>query len=166
MHEFGFHPGKYTWRSLKTTDEANAIREGRRLLFHLEQRVEVGLPVKSKLFSVVIDDYVEFRERDHRQGRTSVGMLRQIVRVVKFWREYAGELPIEAIEDKAMREFIPWRRGLSRTLFSSARCRENFCSQEQSRRRKVSERVDPVRYFLYLFGLIVKDLFPFPLGFC
>ena len=37
-------------------------------------------------------------------------MLRQIIRVSKFWREYAGELAVEAIDDKVMREFIPWRR--------------------------------------------------------
>jgi hypothetical protein len=37
-------------------------------------------------------------------------MLRQIVRVSKFWREYAGQLPIEDINDKVMREFVPWRR--------------------------------------------------------
>jgi integrase len=37
-------------------------------------------------------------------------MLRQIVRVSKFWREYTGEQAVEAIDDKVMREFIPWRR--------------------------------------------------------
>ncbi len=37
-------------------------------------------------------------------------MLRQIIRVSKFWREYAGHLAVEAIDDKVMREFIPWRR--------------------------------------------------------
>jgi hypothetical protein len=37
-------------------------------------------------------------------------MLRQIVRVSKFWREYAGEFAVEAVDDKVMREFIPWRR--------------------------------------------------------
>jgi integrase len=100
----------YLWRSLKTTDEQTAIRAGRRLLFQLEHRADQGLPPKSKLFSAVIDDYVRFRERDHKQGRTSVGMLRQIIRVSKFWREYAGAMPIEAVDDKVMREFIPWRR--------------------------------------------------------
>jgi integrase len=103
-------PGKYTWRSLKTTDEQTAIRAGRRLLFQLEHRADQGLPPKSKLFSAVIDDYVRFRERDHKQGRTSAGMLRQIIRVAKFWREYAGAMSIEAVDDKVMREFIPWRR--------------------------------------------------------
>ena len=85
-----FSPGKYTWRSLKTSDEANAVRAGRRLLFQMEHRADAGLPPKSKTFGAVIDDYVRFRERDHQQGRTSAGMLRQIIRVAKFWREYAG----------------------------------------------------------------------------
>jgi integrase len=37
-------------------------------------------------------------------------MLRQIIRVSKFWQEYAGQLAVEAIDDKVMRDFIPWRR--------------------------------------------------------
>jgi integrase len=37
-------------------------------------------------------------------------MLRQIIRVAKFWREYAGALPVEAVDDKVMREFVSWRR--------------------------------------------------------
>jgi integrase len=81
---------KYLWRSLKTSDEQTAVRLGRRLLFQIEQRAEQGLPAKSKSFSAVIDDYVRHRERDHQHGRTSAGMLRQIIRVSKFWREYAG----------------------------------------------------------------------------
>ena len=102
--------GRYLWRSLKTTNEQTAIQLGRRLLFQLEQRVDQGLPPKSKLFAAVIDDYIRYRERDHRHGKTSAGMLRQIIRVSKFWREYAGELAVEVIDDKVMREFIPWRR--------------------------------------------------------
>lgn len=102
--------GKYLWRSLKTSNEETAVQLGRRLLFQLEQRAEQGLPPKSKLFSAVIDDYVRYRERDHAHGKTSAGMLRQIVRVSKFWREYAGHIAVEDIDDKVMREFIPWRR--------------------------------------------------------
>jgi hypothetical protein len=48
--------------------------------------------------------YIQHRERDHRHGGTSAGMLRQIIRVSKFWREYAGHLAVEAIDDKVMRE--------------------------------------------------------------
>ncbi|SDK07025.1 Site-specific recombinase XerD [Bradyrhizobium sp. Rc2d] len=103
-------PGKYVTRSLRTTVEEAAVQLGRRLLFQLEHRAEQGLPPKSKTFSTVIDDYIRFRERDHAHGKTSVGMLRQIRRVSKFWREYAGHLAVEDIDDKVMREFIPWRR--------------------------------------------------------
>jgi hypothetical protein len=28
----------------------------------------------------------------------------------KFWRAYAGDLPIEDIDDKVMREYVSWRR--------------------------------------------------------
>ena len=101
---------KYITRSLKTSNEQTAVDLGRRLLFQIEQRADQGLPPKSKLFAAVIDDYIRYRERDHRHGGTSAGMLRQIIRVSKFWREYAGELAVEAIDDKVMREFIPWRR--------------------------------------------------------
>ncbi|MGF6428361.1 tyrosine-type recombinase/integrase [Bradyrhizobium elkanii] len=103
-------PGKYVTRSLKTTVEEIAVQAGRRQLFQLEHRAEQGLPPKSKLFSTVIDEYIRFRERDHAHGKTSAGMLRQIKRVSKFWREYAGQLAVEDINDKVMREFIPWRR--------------------------------------------------------
>src|SRR5437588_3257137 len=103
-------PVKYTWRSLKTSNEQTAIDFGRRLLFQLERRAEEGLPTKSRLFSAVIDDYIAYRTRDHAHGKTSAGMLRQIIRVSKFWREYAGKLAVEAIDDKVMRGFIPWRR--------------------------------------------------------
>src|SRR5712691_9327716 len=88
--------GRYIWRSLKTTNEQTAVDLGRRLLFQLEQRADQGLPPKSKLFSAVIDDYIRYRERDHAHGKTSAGMLRQIIRVSRFWREYAGELAVDA----------------------------------------------------------------------
>ncbi len=78
------------------TDVETAIRAGRRLLFHLEQRAELGLPPKSKLFSAVIDDYVRFWERDHHHGRTSEGMLRQVIRVAKFWRELPHHLVVDS----------------------------------------------------------------------
>ncbi|HET7888661.1 MAG TPA: hypothetical protein VFL62_20750, partial [Bradyrhizobium sp.] len=101
---------RYVWRSLKTSDEATAVRAGRKLLFQIEHRADAGLPAKSKTFNAVIDDYVRFRERDHQHGKTSAGMLRQVVRVATFWREYAGHLAIDAVDDRVMREFIPWRR--------------------------------------------------------
>ncbi|MGY2903665.1 hypothetical protein [Bradyrhizobium sp. URHC0002] len=81
-------PRQYIWRSLKTSNEQTAVDLGRRLLFQLEHRADQGLPPKSKLFAAIIDDYIRYRERDHRHGGTSAGMLRQIIRVSKFWREF------------------------------------------------------------------------------
>src|SRR6185295_5189661 len=92
-------PVKYIWRSLKTSNEQAAVDLGRRLLFQIEQRTDQGFPVKSKLFSTVIDNYIRYRERDHAHGRTTEGMLRQIIRVAKFWRVFAGGLAVEATDD-------------------------------------------------------------------
>ena len=66
---------KYITRTLKTSNEQTAVDLGRRLLFQLEQRAEAGLPPKSKTFAAVIDDYIAYRERHHRHGKTSEGML-------------------------------------------------------------------------------------------
>jgi hypothetical protein len=56
----------------------------------LEQRADQRLQPKSKSVSTLIDDYTRYRQRDHRHYKTSDGTLRQIIRVSKFSREYAG----------------------------------------------------------------------------
>jgi hypothetical protein len=55
-----------------------------------ERRLEEGLPSRSRSFAAVIDGYIAYRERVHRHGKTSAGMLRQIIRVSKFWRDSSG----------------------------------------------------------------------------
>jgi hypothetical protein len=64
----------------------------------------------------VIDEYVALRERQQTQGRTSIHRLRQIKRVVKFWREYIGDQSIESIGNKELSGYVrmvtrmyPWR---------------------------------------------------------
>jgi integrase len=37
-------------------------------------------------------------------------MLRQVKRVSKFWREYAGSKPIQVIGDQDLKQFVSWRR--------------------------------------------------------
>lgn len=111
---------RYIYRSLKTSDEAKAVTAGRRLFYQTELKLEQGLPVHLRTFLQVIDEYVEMRERDNAQGKstnrsasfkhTSDAMLRQVKRVAKFWSEFAGNRPIEAIDDRALREFVAWRR--------------------------------------------------------
>ena len=110
---------RYLWRSLKTAKQAEARAAGMRLLHETQFKQAQGLPVTSRSFNAVIDEYVAWRQRDHEVGRqvpnsstkhTSAAMLRQVQRVVKFWREYAGTRAIDAVDDRALRDYLPWRR--------------------------------------------------------
>jgi integrase len=102
-------PKRYVWRSLKTTDSASAKKAAQKLFYTLELKQEQGLPIVSKSFNAVIDDYVAMREKSHRQGKTSASMLRQIKRVVKFWRKFSGTKSIETVGDKELKDFVGWR---------------------------------------------------------
>jgi integrase len=114
------HDGRYLWRSLKTADEATATQVATRLYYQTETKLAEGLPVQVRTVDKVIDEYVAMREQDNRLGKaakrgssikhTGDQMLRQIKRVVKFWREYAGKKPIEALDDKLLSGYIPWRK--------------------------------------------------------
>lgn len=111
---------KYLWKSLKTSNTAEAERLALRLFHQTEYKLGEGLPVQSRSFSDVIDDYIAEREADNKLGKeakrgstnkhTSDAMLRQIKRVSKFWKEYAGKQAIEAVDDRVLRDFIPWRK--------------------------------------------------------
>lgn len=101
---------KYIWRSLKTRNQAQAISAARKLFHSIEFRQQSGLPVTARSFSRVIDDYVALRQRQCEQGHTSEHMLRQIKRVVKFWREYIGDLNVEAIGNRELSGFVEWRK--------------------------------------------------------
>lgn len=102
--------GKYVYRSLKTGDLEQAKKAAQKLVHKFEFSAENGIPISAKKFSDVIDEYVEYRERENEHGRTSDGMLRQIQRVVRFWHAYAGDKLISAIGDKELRDYIQWRR--------------------------------------------------------
>jgi hypothetical protein len=111
---------RYLYRSLRTSDEAKAIPAAIRLFYQTELKLAEGLPVHNRTLNSVIDEFVAMRERDNALGKaarrassikhTSDAMLRQVLRVSKFWREYAGTRAIEALDDKALKGFIPWRK--------------------------------------------------------
>jgi hypothetical protein len=82
----------------------------------IEFRKQSGLPFTSRSVNRVIDEYVALRERQQTQGRTSIHRLRQIMRVVKFWREYISDQSIESIGNKELSGYVrmvtrmyPWR---------------------------------------------------------
>ena len=68
------------------------------------------MPLTNRSVNRVIDEYVALRERQQTQGRTTFHMLRQIKRVVKFWREYIGDQSIESVGNKELSGFIEWRK--------------------------------------------------------
>ena len=113
-------PNRYLWKSLKTSNTAEAKRWALKLFHQTEYKLGEGLPVQSRSFGDVIDEYIAEREADNKLGKeakrgssikhTSDSMLRQIKRVSKFWKEYAGKRAIEAVDDKVLRDFIPWRK--------------------------------------------------------
>src|ERR1039458_479865 len=72
----------------------------------IEFRKQSGLPFTSRSFNRVIDEYVALRERQQTQGRTSIHRLRQIMRVVKFWREYISDQSIESIGNKELSGYV------------------------------------------------------------
>ena len=102
--------GKYVWRSLSTANLEDAIAKAWKLHHGLQAMHERGLPVTAKTFSCVIDEYVHAREKSCKQGKTTPAMLRQVRRVVKFWKEYAGSKPIHSICDAELRNYVEWRR--------------------------------------------------------
>src|ERR1700690_213717 len=69
-------PNKYSYRTLKTFNRAQAISAARRLVHSIEFRQQSGLPSGSLSVNRVIDEYVGFRERQQCQGHTSIHMLR------------------------------------------------------------------------------------------
>lgn len=101
---------KYQHRSLKTGNAEQATLAAHKLWAEFTVRQQLGLPVTLRTLNHVIDDYVALREKQHKQGRTSEHMLRQIHRVVKFWREYAGTRQITQIGDNELSGYVDWRR--------------------------------------------------------
>lgn len=111
----------YLYRSLKTADLAVARKEALRLLHVMQFKQQEGLPLTQISMSQLIDEYVKFREDDYKlsqhsnrtisnEQHTSIFMLRQIKRVVKFWREYCGSTSVDRIDDGMLRDYIPWRK--------------------------------------------------------
>jgi len=62
---------KYLWKSLKTSNEAEPKRAGLKLFHQTEYKLDEGLPVRSRSFNDVIDEYIAVRERDHNIGKAA-----------------------------------------------------------------------------------------------
>jgi integrase len=112
---------RYVYRSLKTRKLDEARKLALRFLHETEFKQEQGLPLKHLTFSQVIDEYVATREQQHEQSElakttvsrrpgVSIHMLRQIRRVVKFWKAYCGSRSVESIDNSVLQGYIVWRK--------------------------------------------------------
>lgn len=103
-------PNQYLNRSLKTGNRDVAQNAGLRLYHQMMAKAELGLPLVSKTLNDALDEYVAYRTKLAEQGHTSDGMLRQIIRVARFWREFAGKRPVITMDNAALKDFVTWRR--------------------------------------------------------
>ena len=112
---------RYIYRSLKTRDLKAAREEAVRAYYEVEFRKREQLPLQSKRFADVLNEYVLFRRRQNQRGthkqsnkrnqqQTSDEMLRQVERVTKFWLEYAGNRLIERVDNSVLRDYVAWRQ--------------------------------------------------------
>ena len=112
---------KYIHRTLKTRNLPEARKRAMKFFYEIQFRKEEDLPLQQKTFNDVIDEYVKLRQTQYdraqldkintsRQEQTSIHMLRQIKRVVKFWREYCGKKAVDKIDNAMLQDYVAWRK--------------------------------------------------------
>lgn len=80
-----------------------------------------NLPLQQKSFNDVMDEYVKLTQMQYereqldkintsRQEQTSIHMLRQIKRVVKFLHEYCGKKAVDKIDNAMLQDYVAWWR--------------------------------------------------------
>lgn len=112
---------QYLYRSLKTRKLDTARKLALKFLHEVEFRKAESLPLQQKTFNEVIEEYVALRQREYDRAQTekintstqqltTIYMLRQIKRVVKFWREYCGKMAVNKIDNGVLQGYIAWRK--------------------------------------------------------
>ena len=110
----------YISRSLKTRKLEDARRLARRFFYEIEIKRDEGLPLQTRAFATVINEYTMLREREYERSKmskvndstkevTSIYMLRQIKRVSKFWLAYCGNKEVDKIDNSVLKDYIAWR---------------------------------------------------------
>ncbi len=112
---------RYVYKSLKTRKLDEARKLALRFLHETEFKQQEGLPLKHLTFAQVVDEYVGTREKQYEQSQlattttsrrpgVSIDMLRQIRRVVRFWKAYCGGMSVANIDNAALQGYISWRK--------------------------------------------------------
>ena len=122
----------YISRSLKTRKLEDARRLARRFFYEIEIKRDEGLPLQTRTFATVINEYTMLREREYERGKmskindstqevTSIYMLRQIKRVSKFWLAYCGNKEVDKVDNTVLKDYIHWRKEYYHKLPESIR---------------------------------------------
>lgn len=112
---------KYIHRSVKTRNLPEARQRAKKFFYEIEFRKAEALPLQQVTFAKVIDEYVSLRQQQYDRSlldkvnrstlqQTSIHMLRQIKRVVKFWIEYCGKRAVDKIDNAVLQEYVQWRK--------------------------------------------------------
>jgi integrase len=112
---------RYISRTLKTVKLEEARRLARRFFYEIEIKRDEGLPLQTRTFALVINEYTMLREREYERSKmskindstqevTSIYMLRQIKRVSKFWLAYCGKKEVDKIDNSVLKDYISWRK--------------------------------------------------------
>lgn len=112
---------QYIHRSLKTRKLDDARKAAIKFYYEIEFKREQELPLQTKSFGQVLDEYITLRQRDYERSlayknnasykqQTSIYMLRQIIRVSKFWQEYCGKTSVVNVDNAVLSDYIAWRR--------------------------------------------------------
>ncbi len=112
---------RYLYRSLRTRDLDLARKLASQFYYEVEFRKSEQLPLRSKTFGQVIEEYIALRQAQYdrsermpvnhsHQRETSIWMLRQIKRVSRFWLEYCGGRAVGRVDSTVLRDYVQWRR--------------------------------------------------------
>lgn len=118
---------QYIHRTLKTKNLTEARKRATKFHYETEFRKAENLPLQQTTFNEVIDEYVKLRQTQYdrsqlekintsRQEQTSIYMLRQIKRVVNFWREYCGKKAVDKIDNAVLKDYVQWRKDYYRRM--------------------------------------------------
>lgn len=105
-----FPDSPYIRRSLKTRNEAFAIRKAEQLYDDLRYRFERGLVLRSPPMSKAIDEYLAWLEEEVERGDAKPKKLTDHRKLVRYAREYFGDQALDKITDGDVERYKEWRK--------------------------------------------------------
>jgi hypothetical protein len=101
----------YLTKSMKTTDQAAAIRKAEAWHDNLQFQIDQGLTIKPRSVDQVCDIYIKELEEDIQRGDRPKRHLKDYKTLIeKYVRPYFRQRKVDAIRQRNVDEFIRWRK--------------------------------------------------------